>query len=189
MHIVALRRQTAVQSGLRAEVTSQCQNTIAEIDPDHFRTVLGHYPTGVCVVTGRNEDGMAAGLVVGSFTSVSLDPPLVAFFPDKKSRSWPKVRDCGHFCVNVLAEDQYDLCEGFASKCGDKFAGVAHRISERGMPVLDDVLAYIECTIEDEIDTGDHTIVLGRVEELQTERDAAPLLFFKGAFGKFSAAG
>lgn len=159
-----------------------------EIDPGHFRSVLGAYPTGVCVITGCSEDGVAAGLVVGSFTSVSLDPPLVAFFPDRKSSSWPQVRACGHFCVNVLAEDQVELCRQFASRGGDKFEGVSHRISALGMPLLDGVVAHIECTLEDEIDAGDHTIALGRVRSLAVERAIGPLLFCKGAYGRFDAA-
>jgi len=155
------------------------------IDPAHFRTVLGSYPTGVCVVTGADDNGPATGMVVGSFTSVSLDPPLVAFLPDKKSTSWPQIRGCGHFCVNVLAEDQSDLCNRFAKSGGDKFRDVAHRLSEHGMPVLDNVVAYIECTLENELDAGDHTIVLGRVVNLTTERDTGPLLFFRGKYGRF----
>lgn len=156
------------------------------IDPGIFRTVLGNYPTGVCVVTGCNENGEAIGLVVGSFTSVSLDPPLVAFLPDRRSASWPRIRACGQFCVNVLAEDQKDLCDNFASKRPDKFTGVAHRLSDIGMPIIDDVVAWIECEIENEIDAGDHTIVLGRVKNLHVERDVGPLLFHRGAYGAFS---
>lgn len=176
--------RAVVRSGQDAEMP-QTQIEV-EIDPAHFRSVLGHYPTGVCVVTGCAKDGQASGLVVGSFTSVSLRPPLVAFFPDKGSTSWPKVRDCGHFCVNVLGEDQVELCKTFASKGGDKFCDVAHKDSEHGMPVLDGVVAYIECQIEDEIEAGDHTIVLGRVLNLQTARDVRPLLFYKGAFGRIA---
>ncbi|MBC2669534.1 flavin reductase family protein [Novosphingobium piscinae] len=157
-----------------------------EIDPGHFRSVLGNYPTGVCVITGINQDGEAAGLVVGSFTSVSLNPPLVAFFPDRSSSSWPLVRAGGYFCVNVLAEDQLELCRRFASRGGDKFAGTSHRLSARGIPLLDDVVAHIECVIADEIEAGDHTIVLGRVEHLVVERAAGPLLFLKGAYGRFT---
>lgn len=160
-----------------------------EIDPAQFRSVLGHYPTGVCVITGCSREGEAAGLVVGSFTSVSLDPPLVAFFPDRKSSSWPQVRACGHFCVNVLGEDQLDLCRQFAMRGGDKFAGVSHRISDRGLPLLDGVVAHIECGLEDEIEAGDHSIVLGRVLSLKTERPVGPLLFFKGAYGRFETVG
>lgn len=160
-----------------------------EIDPAHFRSVLGHYPTGVCVITGCNANGVASGLVVGSFTSVSLEPPLVAFFPDRTSTSWPQMRACGHFCVNVLGEDQQDLCRQFASKGGNKFEGISHRFSERGLPILDAVVAYIECAIENETDIGDHTIVIGRVQKLQIERPVRPLLFFKGGYGRFEAMG
>lgn len=156
----------------------------AHFDPTRFRSVLGHYPTGVCVVTGCGKDGELSGLVVGSFTSVSLDPPLVAFFPDKGSTSWPKVRACGHFCVNVLGEDQVELCRVFASKGGDKFRDIPLSVSKHGMPVLDGVVASIECDIHQEIDAGDHTIVLGRVLDLQTERDIRPLVFYKGAYGR-----
>ena len=156
-----------------------------EIDPRYFRTVLGHYPTGVCVITGLNPNGQASGLVVGSFTSVSLDPPLVAFFPDRKSTTWPLLKESGHFCVNVLAEDQLDLCKQFARSGGDKFTGVSHYHSERGIPILDDIVAHIECVLDKEIETGDHTIVLGRVLSLATVRAANPLLFLKGGYGRF----
>src|SRR5688572_30816018 len=95
------------------------------IEPQAFRAVLGHYPTGVCVITGYNRDRAPTGLVIGSFTSVSLDPPLVAFFPDRRSTSWPEIRSCGQFCVNVLGEDQLDLCRRFATRGGEKFQGIA----------------------------------------------------------------
>ncbi|OYU34515.1 flavin reductase family protein [Novosphingobium sp. PASSN1] len=157
------------------------------IEPGHFRSVLGHYPTGVCVITGADEDGTAAGLVVGSFTSVSLDPPLVAFFPDRSSSSWPRLRGSGYFCVNVLADDQIDLCRRFAARGGDKFEGIPYRLSRRGIPLLGGVVAHIECAIADEIDAGDHTIVLGLVEALAVERAAGPLLFLKGTYGAFAA--
>lgn len=158
------------------------------IEPRAFRAVLGHYPTGVCVITGRSGDGAACGLVVGSFTSVSLDPPLVAFIPDRRSTSWPHLRSGGRFCVNVLGEDQLDLCRHFAISGGDKFHGVGHRLSRHGMPILDGVVASIDCDLEREIDAGDHSIVLGRVRELQVEREAGPLLFFKGGYGRFEPA-
>ena len=158
-------------------------DTVVEIDPGHFRGVLGHYPTGVYVATGCDEGRRASGLVVGSFTSVSLYPPLVAFFPDKSSTSWPKVRSCGHFCVSIIGADQLELCKTFAGKGGDKFEGVSHRMTERGMPVLDGVVAYIECHLEQEIDAGDRTLVLGRVQDLQVESGREPLLFFWGKYG------
>jgi 3-hydroxy-9,10-secoandrosta-1,3,5(10)-triene-9,17-dione monooxygenase reductase component len=157
-----------------------------QIDGANFRHVLSHYPTGVCVVTAIEADGRASGMVVGSFTSVSLSPPLVAFFPDKASTSWPKIERAGRFCVNVLASDQGELCRRFASKGEDKFAGVAHRVSTNGSPVLDDVVAWIDCTLDAVHEAGDHFIVLGRVQELDIIRPDQPLLFFRGKYGAFN---
>jgi flavin reductase (DIM6/NTAB) family NADH-FMN oxidoreductase RutF len=157
-----------------------------KIDGATFRRVLGHYPTGVCVVTAIEPDGASTGMIVGSFTSVSLDPPLVAFFPDKSSTSWPRIARAGKFCVNVLASDQQELCRRFAAKGGDKFAGISHRLSTNGSPVLDNVVAWIDCTLEAVHGAGDHFIVLGRVRELDIARADQPLLFFRGQYGNFA---
>lgn len=154
-------------------------------DSATFRRVLGHYPTGVCVVTAVEADGAPTGMVVGSFTSVSLDPPLVAFFPAKGSSSWPRIQAVGKFCVNVLASDQQGLCRQIASP-GDKFAGIAHRVSANGSPILDDVVAWIDCTLDAVHEAGDHYIVLGRVVALEVDRPGLPLLFFQGSYGEFS---
>jgi 3-hydroxy-9,10-secoandrosta-1,3,5(10)-triene-9,17-dione monooxygenase reductase component len=151
-----------------------------------FRRVLGHYPTGVCVVTAVEADGAPTGMVVGSFTSVSLDPPLVAFFPDRKSSSWPRIEAVGKFCVNVLAADQQELCRRFATRGADKFAGVSHRTSANGSPILDGVVAWIDCNLDAVHEAGDHFIALGQVVALEVEGPGAPLLFFQGAYGAFS---
>lgn len=156
------------------------------IDSAIYRRVLGHYPTGVCVVTATLPDGRRAGMVVGSFTSVSLDPPLVGFFPDACSTSWPQIEQAGSFCVNILASDQKDLCRRFSEKGEDKFVGVSHRHSTNGSPVLDDIVAWIDCTLDKVHVAGDHFIVLGRVEELDIVRPEQPLLFFRGAYGSFA---
>jgi 3-hydroxy-9,10-secoandrosta-1,3,5(10)-triene-9,17-dione monooxygenase reductase component len=154
------------------------------IDAAHFRTVLGHFPTGVTVITAMGDDG-PAGLAVGSFFSVSLDPPLVGFCPNKASSSWPAIRDKGVFCVNVLAEDQEDLCRVFAAKGGDKFAGVGYDRTATGSPRLRDVLAWIDCEIDAVHDAGDHEVCIGRVKELHVERREGPLVFFRGGYGRF----
>jgi flavin reductase (DIM6/NTAB) family NADH-FMN oxidoreductase RutF/DNA-binding IclR family transcriptional regulator len=156
------------------------------IDPGWFRTVLGQYPTGVCVVTAVDPETGPAGLVVGSFTSVSLDPPMVAFFPDRSSSSWPKVERAGSFCVNILGSDQESVCRQFAAKGGDKFAGLGHRPGGTGSPVLDGCVAWIDCELESVQDAGDHFYVLGRVRDLQLEAPRLPLLFFQGGYGRFS---
>lgn len=159
--------------------------TMIEIDQAHFRSVLGHYPTGVSVVTGWFDEGRAAGLAIGTFTSVSLEPPLVGFCPAKSSGSWPRMRRFGRFCVNVLGADQLDLCETFATPGAGKFEGVSHRLSDHGLPVLDGIIAAIECDIAAEHDAGDHHVVIGRVIALDILRKAAPLLFFQGKYGTF----
>ena len=158
----------------------------ASFDSATFRRVLGHYPTGVCGVTAVEPDGTAVGMVVGSFTSVSLDPPLVAFFPAKSSGSWPRIEKVGRFCVNILASDQLALCRQIAAPGPDKFAGIAHRASANGSPILDDVVAWIDCTLDAVHEAGDHHIVLGRVVALEVERPERPLLFFQGSYGEFA---
>ena len=155
-------------------------------DTGWFRQVLGQYPTIVSVVTGVAADGTPAGMAVGSFTSVSLDPPLVAFLPDKKSSSWPKIAPAGRFCVNILADDQEPVCRAFASKAPDKFAGLRWRPAASGSPILENAVAWVDCDLEAVHDAGDHLIVLGRVTDLDVERPTLPLLFFQGGYGRFS---
>jgi flavin reductase (DIM6/NTAB) family NADH-FMN oxidoreductase RutF/DNA-binding IclR family transcriptional regulator len=155
-------------------------------DPRWFRQVLGQCPTGVCVVTAKQEDGRRAGFVVGPFTSVSLDPPLVAFFPDKGSTSWPKIRGAGKFCVNILSSEQEHLCRRFASRAEDKFQEMACREARSGSPIISGVVAWIDCDLESEQEAGDHFIVLGRVRELDIEDPTLPLLFFQGGYGRFA---
>lgn len=157
----------------------------ASIDPADFRNVLGHFPTGVTAVTAIN-DGRPAGMAIGSFTSVSLDPPLVAFLPGKTSSSWLAMKESGSFCVNVMAHDQLEVCGVMASKAEDKFADVEWRAGPTGSPIIEGSIAYIDCTIEAIHDGGDHDIVVGRVVELATMGDKEPLLFFKGSYGTFS---
>jgi 3-hydroxy-9,10-secoandrosta-1,3,5(10)-triene-9,17-dione monooxygenase reductase component len=154
------------------------------IDGASFRRILGHYPTGICAITGMQQDRTPAAMIVGSFTSVSLDPPLVAFFPDKGSASWPKIEACGGFCVNVLADDQEALCRILASKDPDKFDGVPHRLSPRGAPILDGALAWIDCSLHAVHEAGDHYIVLGQVHAMDIHHPGTPLLFHKGSYGR-----
>ncbi|MDT0507611.1 flavin reductase family protein [Novosphingobium sp. MMS21-SN21R] len=152
------------------------------IDPSLYRSVLGAWPTGVCVITSVDGDGRRHGLVVGSFSSISLDPPLVGFFPDKRSSTWPSIALTGRFCVNVLGADQLDLCKRFAARADDKFAELAHGHSPSGLPVLDDAIAWIDCRIERVEDIGDHLLVVGEVEALARREEGTPLLFFRGQY-------
>jgi flavin reductase (DIM6/NTAB) family NADH-FMN oxidoreductase RutF/DNA-binding IclR family transcriptional regulator len=155
-------------------------------DPRWFREVLGQYPTGVCVVTAAEPEGGNAGFVVGSFTSVSLDPPLVAFFPDKSSSSWPRIERSGRFCVNILSSEQESVCRQFASKGDDKFQGIAVREAGSGSPIIDGVVAWIDCELDQVHEAGDHYAVYGKVLDLNVENGSLPLLFFQGGYGRFA---
>jgi len=132
------------------------------------------------------SDGKPVGLIVGTFSSVSMDPPLIAFYSMSNSRSFAQVQTAAAFCVNVLASDQEPFCRRFATAGDSKFNGVAWRPGPLGSPILDGAVWWIECTFEDVREAGDHYIVLGRVHDLAVERSTLPLLFFQGGYGKFS---
>jgi len=150
-----------------------------QFDSAKFRSVLGHVPTSVVVVTGVDDAGRPHGITIGSFASVSLDPPLVGFFPGVGSRSWAAISATGRFAVNVLGAGQDELCWRFAKEGDDKFAGLDWRPSGLGSPLLAGSLAWIDCTVESSTPAGDHHFVVGRVESL----DGAPgdaMVFFRG---------
>lgn len=157
-----------------------------QIDGAVFREVLGSYPTGVAIVTCIDEQGLPAGMVIGTFTSVSLDPPLIGYLPMKTSRTFGRMRGSSTFCVNILAADQESVCQHFASPQEDKFAGLAWHASPAGNPVLDGVVAWIDCNYASVTEVGDHYIVLGGVLDMALERDTAPLLFFQRGYGRFT---
>jgi 3-hydroxy-9,10-secoandrosta-1,3,5(10)-triene-9,17-dione monooxygenase reductase component len=150
-----------------------------------FRRVLGHFPTGVTVITADPPGHAPVGITIGSFTSVSLDPPLVGFLPQKNSQSWPFIEQSGSFCVNVLGEAQGDLCWKFTKMNDELYDGVEWRKAPSGSPILEGAIAWIDCDIEQVVDAGDHWFVIGRVRHLDSS-DGAPLLFFKGKLGTFA---
>ncbi|MFD0420542.1 flavin reductase family protein [Streptomyces parvus] len=156
------------------------------VAPAEFRRVLGHFASGVTVVTARDTDG-PAGFACQSFASLSLDPPLVSFMVARTSTTWPRIARAGVFCVNILGAEQGALCRGFAVSGADKFAGVAYgEAPATGSPLLDSVPAWIDCRIHAVHTGGDHLIVVGRVEALGAEEEGDPLLFHRGVFGRFS---
>ncbi|MEN9504720.1 MAG: hypothetical protein RI958_646 [Actinomycetota bacterium] len=160
------------------------------IDAATYRQVLGHFPTGVTVVTGLRGDE-PVGFTIGSFTSVSLDPPLVGFLPMTNSERWNQIRSSGSFCVNILGQTHDDLCWQFSkSSITEPFDGVAwHRSATTGSPILDEAIAWIDCTITEVIDAGDHHFVMGKVEQMEhahPESDPMPLLFYRGKLGRFT---
>lgn len=151
-------------------------------DPDHFRHVLSHVPTSVVVVTAQGPAG-PAGMAVGSFTSISLEPQLVGFYPARTSTTWPQIRDAGRFCVNVLAQGQDDLARRFARRGEDRFAGLSTTAAPwSGAPVLDGIVAWIDCDLDREIELGDHALVVGRVIDLGVTRSDHPMVFSRGAY-------
>jgi flavin reductase (DIM6/NTAB) family NADH-FMN oxidoreductase RutF len=154
-------------------------------DSAHFRRVLGHFPTGVVAISAIDQDE-PVGLTVGSFTSVSLEPPLVGFFPSKSSTSWPRIERAGSFVVNVLAEHQEEVSMAFAASGGDKFGRFVWQRGANGAPVLDGVAAWIECDLVDVVAAGDHLFVLGRVLDLAVAADRRPLIFFQGGYARLS---
>jgi 3-hydroxy-9,10-secoandrosta-1,3,5(10)-triene-9,17-dione monooxygenase reductase component len=152
------------------------------VDPQAMRDVLGHFASGVTVVTAVTADG-PAGFTCQSFSSLSLDPPLVAFAPGRTSQTWPALRAIGRFCVNVLAEGQDAVSQNFARSGVDKFAGVRWSPSAHGSPVLDGVVAWIDGELWAEYDGGDHSIVVARVLDLGADPGRRPLLFHRGNYG------
>lgn len=156
------------------------------IDPTRYRKVLGSYPTGVCAITAMDSAHGPLALVVGTFTSVSLDPPLVGFLPDKSSSTWPRIEAVGRFCVNVLGSDQQAVCRQLASGGTDKFVGIDHVLSDAGQPVIAGCIARIDCDLHAVTDAGDHWFVMGRVTEMEVTRDGDPLLFHRGRYGGFA---
>jgi flavin reductase (DIM6/NTAB) family NADH-FMN oxidoreductase RutF/DNA-binding IclR family transcriptional regulator len=157
-----------------------------DFDSNEFRRVMGAFPTGVVVVTATNETGEALAMTVGSFVSVSLDPPLVGFLPTKTSSSWAALRASGtRFGVNVLGNTQEDVCRAVARRKTDKLDGFDWTPSALGNPRLSDAIAFIDCDTESIFDGGDHDIVIGRVHSLETVKNNLPLLFFRGGYGSF----
>ncbi|MEW2352162.1 flavin reductase family protein [Spirillospora sp. NPDC029432] len=160
--------------------------------PDRFRKAMAEFATGVTVVTGM-EGGEPVGFACQSFTSVSLEPPLVLFCADHRGRSWPRIQAAGRFCVNVLGEDQRDLCSRFGSSKGRKYEDLDWEVSPWGTPSLPEVLLRVHAGIENVHRAGDHDVVIGRVLAIETplaetgrqdgENRERPMIFFRSRFG------
>ena len=154
---------------------------MSALDGRHFRDVLGNLPTGVVAITATGP----AGMVVGTFTSVSLDPPLVSFLADRSSKTFAKIRAAGRYCANVLAADQEHLCRRLAVSGPGKFDGVDWESSPLGNPVLGGIVAWVDCELEKVVELGDHFLAVGRVRDLRVESPKTPLLFFRGGYGDY----
>lgn len=160
--------------------------SISAADPQavsaSFREVLAHFCSGVVIVTSSDAAAAPVGMTVGSFTSISLDPPLVGFYAGRSSATLPHIAADGRFCANVLAEDQHDLARAFAASRTEKFAGVGWTPGPGGSPRLTGAHAWIDCTITMRRPIGDHDLLVGQVEALAVAGDSDPLVFHRSIF-------
>jgi 3-hydroxy-9,10-secoandrosta-1,3,5(10)-triene-9,17-dione monooxygenase reductase component len=156
-------------------------DTDTKIDTAHFRTVLSHFATGVVVVTAV-VDATPVGLTCQSFTSLSLDPPMVLFCPSKTSTSWPVLAGAEHLCINMLSATQHPVSDAFARSGTDKFAGITWTPTPDGAPAIDGAAVHIQARIAARHDGGDHHIVTCLVEALSAQSDPEPLLYYRSGY-------
>jgi flavin reductase (DIM6/NTAB) family NADH-FMN oxidoreductase RutF len=155
------------------------ESTAAPFSGGAFRRALGRFATGVTLVTAADGDG-PLGLLVNAFTSVSLEPPLIAICPSRHSFTWSRIRRCGRFGVNVLAAEHADYVGHAAHPEADRFAGIDYELSQSGVPRIRSAIAFLECVPVSEQHAGDHWIVVARVQALVADRSRMPLVFSDG---------
>jgi 3-hydroxy-9,10-secoandrosta-1,3,5(10)-triene-9,17-dione monooxygenase reductase component len=149
--------------------------------PERFRQVLGHFATGVTVITGLAGDE-PVGFACQAFAALSLEPPLVLFCPAKTSSTWPRLATSGRFCANILAAEQRDVARRFGVSGPDKFAGLGWSADPDGLPILAGVLTWASCAVEIVHSEGDHYVVVARITRLGDCIAGDPLLFYRGRF-------
>ncbi len=155
------------------------------VTPDHYRAVMRHLPTGVAAICAEDEyTGDPAGMIVGTFQSLSLDPALVTFSIARTSTSWPKISRTGRFSVSLLADGQQPVCKALSSKAADKFSSIPWARSEFGTPHILGSLGWIDCEIKSELDGGDHLLIIADVLHMQAA-EGEPLVFHGGRLGSF----
>ncbi|MBX3173603.1 MAG: flavin reductase family protein [Gemmatimonadaceae bacterium] len=154
------------------------------MNPSDFRAALSRFASGVTIITARDAKGRDVGMTVSAFSSLSLEPPLVLACVDDTASVAPVLAQCEHFAVNILAADQSELSRRFARQDVDRFEGIDLTRGVEGLPLLSGALAQLSCAVEARHPGGDHTILVGRVLEVET-RDANPLLYFRGAYGEY----
>jgi flavin reductase (DIM6/NTAB) family NADH-FMN oxidoreductase RutF len=152
------------------------------VDQSEFRRVMGHFATGVTVITTHDGKGKLAGLTANAVSSVSLNPPLVLVCVDKNAESYPCFAASQVFAINVLSEEQEAISRRFAKSGGEKFSGLGYKLGATGAPLLADTIAHLECDIRHAFDAGDHTIYVGEVRNLGVESELDPLLYFRGGY-------
>jgi flavin reductase (DIM6/NTAB) family NADH-FMN oxidoreductase RutF len=158
--------------------------TNQDLDPGRLRDAFGVFPSGVIAVAAE-VDGHLTGLAASSFTSVSLDPPLVSFSIARTSKTWPDLRRAPHLGITVLAEHHGDVCRQLAGPVGERFHGIAVSASRKGAVTLDDGVARFDCTIFSEVEAGDHLVVLLQLHAVEHSQ-GQPLIFHRSAFGRLA---
>lgn len=153
------------------------------LDFKEFRFALGNFPTGVTIITSVTDDGELLGATANSFSSVSLDPPLVLFSLDRNAYSLDAYLRAGVFAVNVLSRDQQDISNRFAKTLEEKWDDVTYETWETGSPILPGTLASFDCRVWNTYDGGDHVIFVGEVLKMSRKTDGDPLVFFRGQYG------
>lgn len=170
----------------RRVLTSSSVSTNQDLDPVRLREAFGIFPSGVVAIAAE-VDGRPVGLAASSFTSVSLEPPLVSFSIAASSRTWPDLRRAAHLGVTILADHHGQVCRRLAGPVADRFADVACTVSDDGAVTLDEGLARFDCTIYREIEAGDHVIVLLRLHAVEQDDTSSPLVFHRSAFRRMEA--
>jgi flavin reductase (DIM6/NTAB) family NADH-FMN oxidoreductase RutF len=153
----------------------------AEVDPDQFRLLLGHFATGVTILTVIAPDGRLLGMTANSLASVSLQPPLLSVCVDREAEMHDVILNVPRFVVNVLSSPQEALARRFSDKHEDRFDGIGYQLNPEGLVLLDGAVAHIDCERHAHYPGGDHTIVIGRVIG-GTTRNGHPLLFYRGGY-------
>jgi flavin reductase (DIM6/NTAB) family NADH-FMN oxidoreductase RutF len=156
------------------------------VDPNEFRRVMGHFATGVTIITTHDGNGKLTGLTANAVCSVSLAPPLVLVCVDKTAESYPSFGKSKVFAINMLTDQQEALSRRFAKSGGEKFEGVGYQAGRTGAPILDGVIAHLECQVRHEFDAGDHTIYVAEPIELAMDAEREPLLYFRGGYRNIS---
>lgn len=159
----------------------------SEVDRQDLRDALGSFATGVAIMTSIDDSGTPVGVTVNSFSSVSMNPPLVLFCLDRKAFSLPTFLAASYFAINILAVEQAELSRRFAIPMADKWAGLRWVAGIGGIPLLPGCVAQLECRLHDVMEGGDHLIIIGEVMTAQSEPDREALLYKRGLYGRFNS--
>lgn len=153
-------------------------------DKNDFRLCMGHFATGITVITTNTSENKPCGMTVNSFSSLSLEPPLILFSVDKKASNYDNLTSCREFAVSILAESQKNISSTFANPSSINWHEISYKDGKNGSPIINGCLAYIECLNENLYEGGDHTIIIGRVTDMQIAPQEQPLIYFKGKYRK-----